>query len=209
MVQVIGQMPFLADILDVLSSASFVEAVILLLLTALLTGLLVPIVKGFMDTRNLQKQRLFQEAVARKTKILDSQAELLEVLADVLGGLRMLYTRIAFYARDGRKQEYEAAFKDFEERSWNFLASYRTQLSKAGRLTSEQVRVSLRDLYYETLIPTDRRLYDLVQQAHRDDGIPAEKEAWAGFFDYLFTDFTDAIDGVLAQLTEEIREAET
>jgi hypothetical protein len=194
--------------LDALSSPSFVEAVALLLITAALTGLLVPFIKGRLDSRNLENQQLLQEALARKRKVVDSQAELLEVLADVLGGLRMLYTKIAFYARDGRGAEYADAFKDFEERSWNFLAGYRTQLSKAGRLTSTGMREGLRNLYYDVLIPTDQRLYELVRPQDGMDLRAAEHDSWSEFFDYLFTDFTDQIDDVLDKLTEEIRKAE-
>jgi hypothetical protein len=198
----------MTSILDTLSSPSFIEAVGLLLITAALTGLLVPFIKGRMDSRNLQNQQLLQEALARKRKVVDAQAELLEVLADVLGGLQMLYTKIAFYAKDGRSSEYTAAFKDFEERSWNFLAGYRTQLSKAGRLTSTGMREGLRNLYYDALIPTDQRLYELVKPQDGMDLRATEHDPWSEFYDYLFTDFTDQIDDVLDQLTEEIRKAE-
>jgi hypothetical protein len=198
----------MTSVLDALSTPSFIEAVGLLVITAALTGFLVPFVKGRLDSRNLESQQLLQEALARKGKVVDAQAELLEVLADVLGGLRMLYTKIAFYAKDGRSAEYAAAFKDYEERSWNFLAGYRTQLSKAGRLTSRRIREALRTLYYDVLMPTDRRLYELVRPQDGMDLRATEHDSWSEFFDFLFTDFTDQIDDVLDQLTEEIRKAE-
>jgi hypothetical protein len=201
-----------SDLINVLSSPSFMETTALLVVTALLTGFLVPRVKGRMDTKNLKKQQAFQAEIARRSKLVDAQAELLEVLADVLGGLRMLYTKIAFYARDSRDEEFQLAFEDFEKRSWDFFAGYRTQLSKAGRLTSQGTRDELRHLYYCVLMPTDRRLYILVNrriaakgQGHGSD----DSEAWRDFFDYLFRDFTDAIDRALNQVTEEIRRAES
>lgn len=191
---------------DVLGSRSFLETIAVLIIGAVITGLAVPLVKNPMDTRRFKKERSMQEAISRKTKFIDSQAELLEVLAKVLGGLRMLHTKVAFYAKEGRVNDFRTAFKKYEERSWDLLASYRTELSKAGRLTPPPTHQALRDLYYDVLIPTDRRLYKLIKES------PPRKhkntKVWAEFFDYMFTDFTDAVDGALKRVTDEIRATE-
>jgi uncharacterized membrane-anchored protein YhcB (DUF1043 family) len=50
---------------------------VILAVTARLTGLLVPLVKATMDDRKLRNQKRFDAELSRQAKVIDSQAELL------------------------------------------------------------------------------------------------------------------------------------
>jgi hypothetical protein len=62
-------------------AVTFGESVVLLLITAALTGVLAPIVVGFTSHRRLIQQRHFEEELRRETAFIDAQAEFLKELA--------------------------------------------------------------------------------------------------------------------------------
>ena len=63
----------------------FVQNVVLLLLTALLTGLLVPYVLNIADDRKSPRQKEREAALARQAKIIDAQSAFLDDPSRQLG----------------------------------------------------------------------------------------------------------------------------
>jgi hypothetical protein len=198
-------------LVDAITSQSFVEAVLVLVVTAALTGLLVPVVKARMDEKRLREQQLFEARLARQSKIIESQAALLESLAQTLWEFRMLMMELAFHRVERPHDRYQAALATYEDKAWDLFAKFRTEISEARRLTSAETHGKLRDLYYKTLIPLDRKLYELLRldtargEGQRDASADAE---WQRFYDLLFGEITDVIDGVLNDVAEELRLAE-
>jgi hypothetical protein len=198
-------------LVDALTSESFVEAVLVLVIAAVLTGLLVPFVKARMDERKLREQQLFEARLARQNRILESQAALLESLAQTLWELRMLMMEVAFHRVERPDERYQTALAAYEDKAWDLFAKFRTEISEARRLTSAKTHTNLRNLYYQTLIPLDQKLYELLRLdlAEEDGQRNASADAeWKRFYDHMFGDITDTIDGALNDVAEELRLAE-
>jgi hypothetical protein len=197
--------------IDALTSQAFIEAVLVLVVTAALTGFLVPRVKASMDAKKLREQQLFEARLARQGKIIESQAALLESLAQTLWEYRMLVMELAFHRVERPRERYHTALATYEDRAWDLFAKFRAEISEARRLTKAQTHGKLRDLYYETLIPLDQKLYELLRldAAQGEGQLDASADGeWRRFFDRLFGEITDTIDGVLNDVAEELRLAE-
>ena len=150
-------------LVDTLTSESFIETLLVLAVTATLTGILVPLVKARMDDRRLREQQTFEATLARQSKIIESQAKLLNHLAETLWQLRMLMMELVFHRVQRPYERYRAALAAYEDSAWDLFARFRTEISEARRLTSPETHGKLKNLYYETLIPLDRELYELLR----------------------------------------------
>ena len=65
-------------------NADFVEKLVLLFLTAGLTGFLVPLLFRRIDERKHRQQKLYEADLARQAKIIDAQVKLIEDLAELV-----------------------------------------------------------------------------------------------------------------------------
>ena len=179
-------------IIQALKSQTFIEAVLVLLVTALLTGLLVPILKAKMD-----------EMKGRQTKILESQAKLLDDLTDVLWEFRKLAAEVAYYRKEGRQDGYQKALASYDQMGWGVLARYLSLVSKSRRI-APAIHPELLDLY-EELTSIDGKLEGL---AHSEQGRALDSsldERWGDLFGELYRDFTNRIEGILGRLADELR----
>ena len=95
-------------------SRSFVESVVLLLLTAGLTGLLAPWVLKRVEERRL-----------RRGKIIEAQSKLLDDLSALLWGWRYMTVKVTYYAVKGDAERYAAARKDYDEKVWEVFNDMR------------------------------------------------------------------------------------
>jgi len=99
-------------IFQTLSSQSFIQSFLVLLATALLTGLLVPFVKANMDERKLRQQKLFEADLARQGKVIEAQVELLENMAQMLWDFKLLALEVSYYKTYGQDQtKYKASLQ--------------------------------------------------------------------------------------------------
>jgi hypothetical protein len=183
----------------VLAISSFIEAVGILVLTAMLTGLLVPIIKGRMDARK-----------AQQTKIIDAQAELLDGLTEILWEFRMLVSQIAYYRERGDTERYGAAFKAYDRRGWDVFARFRTLVSIGRRLTSGTVHTDLMRLYEKTLTPIDEEINELAGQDRESLRLEGTllvdiDEKWQALHDRIRFKLTDELEAVLIRLALELR----
>jgi RNAse (barnase) inhibitor barstar len=97
-------------LLAALFSDSFYRALPLLAATALLTGFLVPVIKSQLDDRKLRQQKVFESELARQSKVIESQAKLLDDLSDLLWGFLLLSLAVTFYATHESKEKFKKAW---------------------------------------------------------------------------------------------------
>jgi hypothetical protein len=196
---------------------TFGQNILLLLLTALLTGLLVPIVKGFVDDRKLEKQKRFDDErlrsqkrfeadIARQAKVIDAQAQLLDELAEVLWGYQKLLLRITYYAVIGDPDKHRVAFIEYDDHSWDLLGSLLALISKTRRLASADIQDRLERLYQSFVIEVDHTVLQLRRTASSRDG--ADDEGWRRLQNYLFGEIRQEIDAVLTALAAQLRLSE-
>jgi len=180
-------------IIQALKSQTFIEAVLVLLVTALLTGLLVPIMKAKMDDKK-----------GRQTKILESQAKLLDDLTDVLWEFRKLAAEVAYYRKEGRQDGYQKAFVTYDQEGWGVLAQYLSLVSKSRRIAPASIHGELLDLY-EELTSIDGKLEGLAQSEQAGSLDSSLDERWRELFGDLYRGFTNRIEDILGRLADELR----
>ena len=194
------------------------ESIILLLVTAGLTGLGIPLVKDFIDWRRLRKQskfdderlraqKQFEADLARQTKVIDSQAELLDELAESLWGFEKLVLRFSYYGAAGDFGKFTTAFNAFDDKAWDLLADLLAATSKARRLASESSYQKLKDIYtvlVEDISPRVEplRIFKPDSEARMSETQRAETLTLNR---HVYDHLAPQIDEVLAILADEFR----
>jgi hypothetical protein len=126
---------------------SLFEDFALLGATAVITGLGVPLVKGRMDERRLAQQRVAEEQLARDTKFIDTQAQLLDELSSTLWDFAGLALAVSYYHAYGTPEQGETAWATYDERSFGMLTRFRAIVSRSQRLVSDETHARLTELF--------------------------------------------------------------
>jgi hypothetical protein len=194
------------------------QNLILLLVTAALTGLLVPIVKDLIDQRRLAKQSVFEDErlraqrefeaeLARQTKIIDAQAELLDELARTLWGFEKLVLRFTYYGAGGDFNKFVQAFDTFDSEAWDLLADLLAVTSKARRLAPPEAHEKLQGLYRELVEEVSPAVEPMRHfKADCESTLSADQRAECLRLNRLVYDhLAPHIDEVLAGLADDFR----
>lgn len=176
---------------------SLAENLVLLAVTAVLTGFLVPFIKGIIDQRKLLEQKHFEADLARQNKVIESQGALLDRLTDLLWGQILRTVEVQYRAFHGELQAFEEAWKRYDEASWSFFLNTRAEVSKARQLASDQVCDVLLRLYGD-FMALDQELVALAKR-------PAlEKEDWASFHYRCLLPMEGQVEGALRAAADEM-----
>jgi hypothetical protein len=155
-----------------------------LVITASLTTLIFPLVMLIFNYKKEQRQKNFENElarrqkqfdadIAREMKLVEDQIKLSEELARLVWEYQFLCLKVSYYQqmpedgpkKDGPKKEepkYTKACEAFDANSWTLLSQIRTEVSKAKRLTTPGVYQTLND-FYNWLNGVDTELSMLVQ----------------------------------------------
>lgn len=187
------------SLLKVLSGQTFLENLLLLLITALLTGLLVPLVKAQMDDKKYRQQKQFEAQLARQSKVIESQVTLLENLSQLLWEFHFSCLEVSYYAQNASyKKRYNEAMKEYDRKSWVLMTKIGTEIGKAQRLVSDGAYAKLKDFYDRWMIDVDNKISALN---HRK----ASPEEWRIHHYSVFREGDKKIDEVLGLLARELR----
>ncbi len=117
-------------------SPDFSEQLILLILTAAITGVFVPLILKWRDERKLREQKEHEAQLVRQGKIIEAQAALLENLAKQLWEFENLALTVSYYKLNASDEKYQNALQEYDAKAWSYFSNIRIELSKAYRLTS-------------------------------------------------------------------------
>ncbi len=142
-------------------SESFLEKLILLTLTVLLSGLLIPYVSG--------------EIQRTKTKndiILQAQSKLLEDVTKTLLTYETLLADISWYKKTMINDTvmHEKVFHNYTARSVDLLAEWRVAAIKANNLSSSEMSAALNNFQFEMFSLQDEPMFKL----HKKKGTTKE-----------------------------------
>ncbi|NEP63026.1 MAG: hypothetical protein F6K31_39980 [Symploca sp. SIO2G7] len=190
-------------------SQEFLEKIFLLLLTAGLSGFLIPYVLKQVDARKLRaqkieeerkfrEQRVFEADIARQTKIIEAQSQLLENLATELWEFELLAISVSYYKSHNKEEKYEAAWQEYDNKAWKYFGTIRSKISKASYLASSETYKALTNLYKNVLIPLDS---DLVRLVEND----VDVLAWENHHNSVQKSIGETTDQVLDLLANELR----
>ena len=153
-------------------SQDLLEKVALLLLTALLSGLLIPYVLKRVEEARRTEQKVLEADLARQSKLIEAQAEFLDELTDTLWSWRYLTIRVAYYGQSAQNK-YVAAVSDYEEQIWDVLFKLRKQTSKSRRLVSEETYKRLVELYDRIVGELDPELREAISKLDSSERVAA------------------------------------
>lgn len=128
-----------------------------IVVTAVLAGLIVPLILRVIDSRKTESMKRFEAALVRQTKIIDAQAELLDELTKALWNWRYLFMRVTYTGAEQTDEALNTAWKQYDEKSWDSLYTIRVQITRARRLISQHAYEVLQ-AQYDQIIEVDRRL---------------------------------------------------
>ncbi|MGH3052479.1 MAG: hypothetical protein ACRDM8_05895 [Gaiellaceae bacterium] len=137
----------------------------LILITAGITGLLVPIVKSLMDWRHFRRQKDYEAELTRQTAVLDAQVKLLEDVSSVLWEYVLSLIEVSYYKTNGDKERFNQALKSYQDAAGTRFGQMQAEFSKARRLVSPERWLELQGLYGEFL-RLDMRVMQLRSTDH-------------------------------------------
>lgn len=177
---------------------SLFEKILLLALTAIVSGFGVPYVLKRIEERRARDQKKFEAALARQGRIIDAQSKLLDDLSQTLWQWRYLAKKVVYYADRGDRDAYQLAAKGYEEKIWDLLHALRVQTSTARRLVSEEAYNRLVALYRYVVDDLDPAVTSVV----RDEslGTPETNRLAHRFSDEVSNRLDDELDRLAAEV---------
>lgn len=191
---------FAKTVIEVLRSQGFLEKLLLLVATAVLTGLLVPELSARLAESRNREQKVFEAELQRQRDVISAQSELLRSLSKVVWEFQLMNIDVSFYKVNGNEAQYTKAAARYQEQSAKLLGQIRAELSTARRLTSPAMHEKLRDLYFKNLLPIDVELELLIKRASTTD-----LQAWNRQHQVSFGATQTAIEDTLNALAEEFQ----
>jgi hypothetical protein len=161
------------------------EVIVGVTLTAVLGGLLVPIVKGFLDHRSER---------------YSSSMALIDTFAVSLWTYWKLALRVAYYGRQGQRgsEGLEIALRRWDsDDSWEIGSQIQIQLSRSNRLLPLSAQQELLEAQQKVVDHLDREIDRLR--------VSAEPGDWGKLYDSLMNDTRAKIDGVLVSVTRQLK----
>lgn len=190
-------------------SQNFLEGVILLALTAGLSGFLVPYILKRIDERKLREQKLIDERkireqkefdadLARQNKVIDAQVQFLDTFVQLLWEFHLLALSVSYYKLNQEQEKYEVYFIEYDEKVWMYFGKIRAEIGKAIRLTSNDVYQAMLNFYVSWLIHSDVKLITLIKK-------DASREEWKAHHEFIFQSLTNEIDKIIDLLAEDLK----
>lgn len=182
-------------------SQSFIENVVILLFTASLTGVLVPLLFRRIDEQKNREQKIFEAELSRQNKIIEAQVKLLEDLSALLWEYQLLLIEVPYCRQFPERNLYPAALKKYEENSGRLLSKIRAEISKALRLTPYNIYEELKKFYYQQLLQLDLTVSQLATSDTRKQDKIGE---WEQLNRYAVGDLSEIVDNIIDKLASEL-----
>jgi hypothetical protein len=183
---------------------AFLEKIVLLVLTALITGFGVPYVLKRVEERKLREQKKFEADLVRQGKILDAQSKFLDDLSGLLWKWRYLAKQVVYYGAQENKERYNLARKQYDESVWDILNGFREEISRSRRLVSERAYKRLDSLYEYVVHDIDVKISDIIRTDEVD--VKKSKEIAERFSVEVSKKLDDAIDDLASELNLKVKE---
>ncbi|HYC33469.1 MAG TPA: hypothetical protein VEB59_14370 [Gemmatimonadales bacterium] len=182
---------------DLLSDRSFLTSVILLILTAVLTGLLVPILKTRWDEASAERRQRLEAELARQSEFLRAQTELLAAFSDATWAFLFDAFQVSYAEAWEELETQEQVWETYTPASWTHLRNIRAIISKSKRLVSDDCHRSLLDTY-GWLVQYDDALamYQVANHPPKD---------WEQFHQRYFEEAGKRMDDTIALLATELQ----
>jgi len=171
-----------------LTSESFVEHAALLLLTALLSGLIIPFVLTSVEAKR-----------ARDDAILAAQTQLLSDISTTILKYETLAADVTWFKHESAKNDelHERAFKRYNRRVVDVVAEWRSLAAKAKTLVSPSVSAKIDEFLARMFIEQDTPMMMLYRDKAADEAWQeqhAKNEAMIGEANKLIAEIAKDMD---------------
>lgn len=156
---------------------TFNQSLFLLLLTALLTGVLAPIIVGIMSRNRLNEQKQYEEGLKRETAFFEAQSQFLQDFTAAVWDYLEKGLCVSYAAKLGLER-FKELWDEYDKGSFALLGRIGSQASMARTLFSAETADLLSDFYHGWLEDTfDHGLSQLAR-------VPETTQAdWASWHD--------------------------
>jgi hypothetical protein len=190
----------LLDQLPSVAQSSFIQNVLLILLTAAVIGLAAPHIKAGMDLRYLREQKRHKNELSRQSKLIEQNIGLLNGYKDSLWQFYYVYARatydFAFAADEGKFDQLKS---EYEKAVWLALLDFRRTISGAIYLVPEAHYRHLLDLF-DDLIRKEAELSLRMQTRTR-----SSREDWRNYHENVSRELSTRFDEEILFLAHELR----
>ncbi len=145
-----------------LQSQEFLEGAGLILVAAILTGMLVPLIKSRMDQTAFKKQRLFEAAIARQSRVIGAQTSFLAEFSKDIWEYHMRLQKVSHYRIVGDDEEYQKALAEYKNAVWDSLHKLRSAIGSASWFTSDETHQALTSYYESWFVRLDQTLREFI-----------------------------------------------
>ena len=138
---------------NAIMSASFIEKAVLLLLTAVISGLLIPYVSNKIQSAN-----------AHREVVLQSEAKLLDDVTTTIITYQFLVGDVSYYKSDtsiANEKMQAQAFERYSSRVVDLFSQWGVEVAKAKSLTSPEISDKLNKFMVKVLDTQDAKLISL------------------------------------------------
>nr|WP_314863569.1 hypothetical protein [uncultured Undibacterium sp.] len=169
------------------------------LVTALLAGLIAPLILKIVEAQKAESLKRLEAALSRQTKVIEAQSTLLDELTRAIWGWRYLIMRVTYAGSSGSQDSLNAAWNDYSDKVWDSLHDIRVQITRSRRLVSQTAYESLQD-EYKRIVEIDRRLSGIMQLD------PNEYQySLADMNNEIYTTVSEAFDAALYMVATEVQ----
>src|SRR3954453_3479866 len=142
----------LLDRLPSVAQGSFIQNVLLILLTAVVIGLAVPRIKAGMDLRYFRERKRHEGELSRQSKLIEQQAKLLNKYSEVIWQFHYVFVKATYdFAFGIDEGKFDKLKSEYEKAIWLALLDFRRTISGAIYLVPEGQFRHLLDLFDELI----------------------------------------------------------
>ena len=182
---------------------TFLEKIVFLVITAVITGFGIPYVLKRIEERKLREQKKFEADLARQNKIIEAQSKLLDNLTELLWNWRYLAKKVVYYSAENDMKRYDLAKKQYEEDVWCVFHKFRVEISKSRRLASESAYKELDSLYKYVTKDIDIKVNAIIRAKEPD---VIKSETLSKRFHYEVSKRLDEVlDGLASELNLKVK----
>ena len=174
----------------------FVEQVVLLILTAIVSGFGIPYI-----LKKIEEKKLRQAKV--EDKIVEEQARLLDDLSRLFWKWRYLAKQVVYFGAVGKQEQYASSKEAYESEIWTILESIRVEISKSRRLVSEVAFNKLNSLYEYIVRDIDVKVSNVIKATEPDTG--ECRQLASRFSSEVSTTIDDAMDELASDMNLKVK----
>jgi len=156
------------SVLNALASESFLEKALLLITGAILTGILVPFVKAWMDRATFERQKTFEAHLARQSDVIKAQTQFLTEFSNHIWEYHKVSQRVSYSRLSGDKKAYQSAVQAYQDSVWESLHKIRGAIGGARWFCSDAAHQALTSWYEEWFVKLGVALTQLMEQDPND-----------------------------------------